>query len=195
MEFEEYKKYRWFYTSTGKLVVGGKNAEQNDDLLTAMKKMSKDYWVMHTSSPGSPFSIIICDPKKVSKTDLKETAIFTGCFSREWRAKKQKVKIDIFKLSQVHKNSKMKEGTWGVLGKRSFQDVQLKLVLTKQKGILRAVPEPAVKNKKDIILKICPGNVDKSNFITKINVEIGPNFKEEEFLSALPAGGISICKK
>lgn len=195
MEFEEYKKYRWFYTSSGKLVVGGKNAGQNDDLLTRMKKISKDYWVMHTSSPGSPFSIIICDPKKVSKIDLKETAIFTGCFSREWRAKKTKAKIHIFKLSQVHKNSKMKEGTWGVLGKMSFQDVQLKLVLTKQKGILRAVPEPTIKNKKDIILKICPGNVDKSNFITKINVEIGPNFKEEELLSALPAGGVSICKK
>ena len=70
MEFEEYKKYRWFYTSSGNLVVGGKNAEQNDGLLTAMKKMSKDYWVMHTSSPGSPFSIIICDPKKVSKADI-----------------------------------------------------------------------------------------------------------------------------
>lgn len=195
MEFEEYKKYRWFYTSSGKLVVGGKNAEQNDDILTRMKKISKDYWVMHTSFPGSPFSIIICDPKKVSRSDLKETAIFTGCFSREWRAKKQKAKIDIFKLSQVHKNSKMKEGTWGVLGSVSHEEVSLKLILTRQKGVLRAVPESTVKNKKDVILRLCPGNVDKSDFITKLDVELGPKFRDEELLSALPAGGVGICKK
>lgn len=195
MEFEEYKKYRWFYTSAGNLVVGGKNAGQNDDLLSRMKMMSKDYWVMHTLSPGSPFSIIICDPKKVSKADLNETAIFTGCFSRAWRAKKQKAVIDIFRLSQVHKDKKMKEGTWAVLGTVSHKEVTLKLVLARQKGILRAVPESTVKSKKDIILKICPGNVDKSDFITKIDVELGSNFKDEELLSALPAGGAGICKK
>lgn len=194
MEFEDYKKYKWFYTSSGKLVVGGKNAEQNDELLSTFKKFDRDYWVMHTSSPGSPFSIIIAEPKSVKKSDLKECAIFTACFSRAWKSKAKKEKVDIFKLSQVSKQKGMKTGTWGVFGKIERQEVSLKLVLTRQEGILRAVPEPTIKNKKEIILRLAPGNIDKRDMVTKLHVELGEVFKNDELLAALPAGGMSIIR-
>src|SRR3989344_3104025 len=105
---ENYKKYRWFFTSSNKLVIGGKSATQNDELLKELKKSNKDFIVMHTSEPGSPFSIIISDIKKVAKSDIEETAVFTGCFSRAWRIGKKKTTIDIFKLSQVYKFPQMK---------------------------------------------------------------------------------------
>ena len=75
---KEFRKYKWFFTSSGKLVVGGKNAEQNDSLLRNVEKSEKEYYVMHTSHPGSPFCIIVADIKKVTKSDLRECAIFTG---------------------------------------------------------------------------------------------------------------------
>lgn len=37
-DFQDYLKYRWFFNSSGKLVVGGKNAAQNDELLSRIKK-------------------------------------------------------------------------------------------------------------------------------------------------------------
>ena len=82
MEFEKYKKYRWFFTSAGKLVIGGKSAEQNDELLLGIKNFEEELIVMHTAEPGSPFSVIMSEIKKISKKDLEECAIFTGCFSR-----------------------------------------------------------------------------------------------------------------
>src|SRR3989344_1597848 len=109
-----YEKYRWFLTSNNALVVGGKNAEQNEELVKKLIKDYPKYVVMHTREPGSPFSIILSS--NPSEKDLEETAIFTGCFSRAWREKKKKTNVDIFLIEQMIKDKKMKTGTFGVVG-------------------------------------------------------------------------------
>ncbi|MDP1695334.1 MAG: NFACT RNA binding domain-containing protein [archaeon] len=194
MEFKEYKKYRWFFTSSGKLVIGGKSAEQNDSLLSRLKKSKEDYIIMHTSSPGSPFSVILSSIKNLKESDIEECAIFTGCFSRAWKEGKKSAIIDIFKLSEVAKEKSMKSGTWGVIGKIKHRKVELKLVLAKQKDILRAIPEIAIKDKREILLKIMPGKISKEDMLSKLKLEIEGNFSNEEILSALPAGGVAISK-
>lgn len=193
--FIEHKKYRWFFTSSNKLVVGGKSSEQNDDLLKKLKGTKKDYVVMHTSSPGSPFSVIVEDPSEIKESDIEETAIFTGCFSRAWKLRKKKAFIDIFKLSQIYKSPKMKTGTWGVKGGVLKKTVTLELALTKQENKLRAVPIPTVKNKKNILLKFQPGKIDKVEMLPKIQLEIKESLSQDELLSALPAGGVAIVRK
>ena len=195
MESKEYLKYKWFFTSSGKLVIGGKNAEQNDELLSRLKKQKEDYIVMHTSSPGSPFSIILSPLKSIKDSDTEECAIFTGCFSRAWRSQKKTETVDIFKLSQLAKEKSMKTGTWGVAGKVAHKKVELKLVLTRQKGILRAVPEITVKDKKEVLLKLSPGTLDKKDLLPKLELEFDETFTQDEVLSALPAGGLSILQK
>jgi hypothetical protein len=192
---EEYKKYKWFFTKSGKLVVGGKSDSQNDDLLKSLKKSGKEYFVMHTSDPGSPFSSIIAEPKKVSKKDLEECAVFTGCFSRAWKQGKKITSVDIFMLSQINKSKRMKTGTWGVKGDIERKKVGLKLVLTRQKKILRAVPENTVL-KKDILAKLAPGKIDKKEAVVGLALEInGENTSKNELLSALPAGGVRVLRK
>lgn len=191
---EDYKKYRWFFTSSGKLVVGGKSSKQNDELLAHLKQQKKDYIVMHTSSPGSPFSVIVAEISELGERDIREAAVFTGCFSRKWREQAKKAEVDIFKLSSLFKSKSMKTGTWGVKDKIKSVSVNLKLVLTIQKGVLRAVPELSVK-KKDILLKIMPGKIDKSEMLPKFQVVLDKHFSQDELLSALPAGGVSIARK
>lgn len=190
---KEYKKYRWFFTSGSNLVVGGKSAENNDALLKEIKKSGKEYWIMHTSHPGSPFCVILADVDKVSKKELAECAIFCGCFSRAWKEKKKKTEVHLFKASEISKPKGSKVGTWRVNSDVKKKEVELKLVLTKQKNILRAVPEDSVK-KKDILLTICPGKIDKKNMLVKLQLEINEDLNSEEIMSALPAGGIRVCK-
>lgn len=190
----DYKKYKWFYTSSGKLVVGGKSSTQNDELLLSLKRTKKDYLVMHTSSPGSPFSIILAEIAEVTEKDIQETAIFTGCFSRKWKELSKQAQVDIFSLSSLHKTKSMKSGTWGVKGKVDKKIVNLELVLTIQEDKLRAVPELSVKNKKNILLKIRPGKMDKTEMLPKFQVVLKDHFSQEDLLSALPAGGVKIVK-
>ena len=189
--FIDYKTFRWFYTLSGKLVVGGKSSIQNDELLMKLKRARKDYLVMHTTLPGSPFAVIISDKKEADKSDIEEAAIFTGCFSRAWREQKKKASVDIFSLSQIYKNKNMKTGTWGVKGKIQRRLVSLELVLTKQKDKLRAVPEQTAKK---ILLRIKPGKIDKQMMLPKLQIETPESLNQEELLSALPPGGVAILR-
>lgn len=179
----EYKKYRWFFTSSNTLVVGGKNATQNDNLLNEVK--DKDYIVMHTSSPGSPFGVIIKDRSKVSSQELEECAIFTGCFSRAWKEGKKNTSVDMFTTMQLSKGD-LKTGTWKVSGKVERREVKLELAITKQKGVLRAVPK--ITAKKPLMI-VVPGKTDKKDMAPKFEVELG-NISQEELMAALPAGGV-----
>ena len=188
MEFKDYQKYRWFYTSSNSLVVGGKSAEQNEELLKRLKAQKENFLLMHTVEPGSPFSVILVNKPKQS--DIKESAIFTASFSRAWKQKKNKSNVDLFYLSDIFKLKSMKLGTWGVRKKIKTFSVPLSLVLTKQKGKLRAVPEKSVKK---FLIKIVPGDIEKSLLLTKLKAFL-PKVSQEEILSALPSGGIKLVK-
>lgn len=188
---QDYKKYKWFITASGKIVIGGKNALQNDDLLKQIVTISEPSLVMHTSAPGSPFSVILAPLNRITKQDKEECAIFTACFSQAWKTGKTSAKVDIFTSMRLYKEKRMKSGMWAVKGEVRRMNVSLKLVLTRQHGILRAVPEKTLKNRKDRICSIVPGTIDKRDLFTKFALE-NPMFTQEEFLAALPAGGSRI---
>ena len=180
----DYKKYKWFFTKSGKLVVGGKSAESNDALLSELKKIRKELIVMHTKSPGSPFCAIIAPVNAVNESDFMECAVFTGCFSRAWKEGKKTTSVHSFKLSQLTKNDNMKEGTWSVSGRVKDFTIELKLAITKQNEVVRAVPLLSA-NKEEIIVLAYPGKIDKTK------VKIGTlKVNREQLISALPAGGV-----
>ena len=109
-----YEKFRWFFTSNGKLVIGGKSAEQNEEVLK--NHLDKDDLVMHTKQAGSPFSVIK-NGKGINASEINEVAVFTVSFSRAWREGKKKAEIHIFKPEQIVKEKGQKKGTFAVLGK------------------------------------------------------------------------------
>ncbi|MBS3083321.1 DUF814 domain-containing protein [Candidatus Pacearchaeota archaeon] len=185
----EYKKYRWFFTSGGKLVVGGKSAESNDALLGELKSMRKELVVMHTKSPGSPFCAILAPVNAVTSDDLNECAVFTGCFSRAWKEGQKSTSVHMFKLSQLNKTGDMKSGSWNVKGKIKDFNVNLELVITLQNDIVRAVPKNSV-NSSEIIAFVCPGKIDKTKAVINIKMPAVKKLNREQLLSALPAGGV-----
>lgn len=115
------KKFRKFFTSSGNLVVGGKNAEQNEELIT--KHLNGKDVVLHTKAAGSPFCVVKAEGKKISSSDIKEAAIFCATFSREWKKKKGDALVHIFKGKDIFKEKNMKIGTFGV---KKFKEVKVK---------------------------------------------------------------------
>lgn len=109
MEREWYEKFRWFATSTGKLVIGGKSAEQNEELV--MLFLGKENIILHTSNAGSPFCIILDKPEK---NDISEAAIFCAKHSRDWKKNMRDVEVHVFSGKNVYKDRGMKTGTFGV---------------------------------------------------------------------------------
>ena len=175
----EYKKFRWFYTSSGALVIGGKSDESNEEVLRIAGKNSI---VMHTEQPGSPFCVIT-DENPTPK-DLKETAIFCACMSKAWKNKKKSVDVHSFSRSQIYKSGGMKTGTFGVDGKLDHFRVDLKLYFTFQDGKFRCVPFKTEEG------SIVPGKMTKDEAADEISKKF--NIKKEEALSALPSDNIDI---
>jgi len=185
----DYKKHKWFFTKSGKLVVGGKSAEGNDSLLNDLKKMRKELIVMHTKSPGSPFCAILAPVNAVNEADLNECAVFTGCFSRAWKEGQKSVAVHMFKLSQLNKTDDMKSGSWNVKGKVKDFNVELKLVITLQNEIVRAVPKNSA-NSGEIIAFVRPGKIDKTKAVLTVKMSAIKKLNREQLISALPAGGV-----
>lgn len=179
-----YEQYRWFFTSSKKLVIGGKNAEQNEKLVNELIDSGKNYIVLHTKLPSSPFAVI--QSEKPDEKDIEETAIFTACFSQRWKEKRKKVVVDIFEASQIYKTPGMKKGTFGVKPPVKHKTVELKLYLIKQKAKMRAVPQ-----EKTNALAICPGKTPKEKIAQQLAVKL--EIPHEEILQALPTGGAKIC--
>lgn len=145
---------------------------------------------MHTSEPGSPFSAIYSDISKVTSKDITECAVFTACFSKAWKSEKAQAQVDIFKSSQIHKSKNMKIGTWGVYGKVQRIKVPLKLTITRQEGVLRAVPD--LENRNFPRIRIIPGDIDKNDMLAKLEIELNEPLSKDEVLQALPSGGFKV---
>jgi len=186
----EYEKFRWFFTSAGKLVIAGKSAEQNEEIIK--KYLDKEDVVMHTKEPGSPFTIIKTGKTKgkisgISRDDLIEAAIFCACFSKQWKKKKKEAEVHIFMPEQIVKEKSQKKGTFSVLGKTRKAYPKLRLLLTIQKGKLRAVPFA-----KKSFCTLFPGKLSKEKSTKKIFDMLGKKFSKEEITRALPAGGFKL---
>ena len=88
---------------------------------------------MHTTLPGSPFSIILSPINQLTESDKEETAIFTGCFSRAWKQRKSKTQVDLFLLSSLSKSKGIKTGSWLVKQKLERKTVVFEIKIKKKK--------------------------------------------------------------
>src|SRR3989338_7331248 len=69
---EWYEKFRWFFSSEGYLVIGGRDATTNEILI---KKHTVDNDVVfHTDMAGSPFFIIKTEGKQPGEQTIREVA-------------------------------------------------------------------------------------------------------------------------
>jgi len=112
--------FREFKTSSGKVVLAGKNAENNEQLI---KQVKKDEMVLHTNAPGSPFVNIKSGQGRVSQKDIKEAAIFCARYSQDWRDNKGDVEVHWFKGKDIYKEPHMKIGTFRV---KKFKKIKVK---------------------------------------------------------------------
>ncbi|MDO8516697.1 MAG: NFACT RNA binding domain-containing protein [Nanoarchaeota archaeon] len=214
MKEMDYSSYRWFFTSKNNLVFGGKNEQQNEELVK--KFIGKGNMILHTEEPGSPFCIFAED-KIIDKKEIQEAAIFCASFSQQWKLHKKMAEVNIFYGLDVTKKRNMPVGTFGVVDFKTIK-VELKLIIMMQKNLksqlkIRAVPldcyhekvieefnnkyEKKIEKKERKIPKIIltPGKMEKNKTALLIKdrfKEYGLDLNLEDILQAIPAGGFNI---
>ena len=109
--------FRKLITRQGTLVLAGRNAKNNEELIEQVKK---DEVVFHTKEAGSGFVNIKGKPLR---GDIKQAVIFCARYSQDWRDNKKDVEVHRFNGRDIFKEKAMKLGTFGV---RKFRKIKVK---------------------------------------------------------------------
>lgn len=109
--------FRKLTTKAGTLILAGRNANNNEELIAQIKK---DEIVLHTKEAGSGFVNIKGKPLR---GDIKQAAIFCARYSQDWRDNKKDVDVHRFKGKDIFKEKAMKLGTFGV---KKFRKIKVR---------------------------------------------------------------------
>jgi len=191
-----YEKYRWFVSSDGFMVIGGRDATTNEVIIK--KHTEDDDFVLHTDMAGSPFFIIKTEGKKVPESTLKQAADATCTFSRAWKLGLSSQQVFYVKPEQVSKTAQSGEyltkGAFMIRGKTNYLDNEINCAigLTDDDKIMCA-PLEAVKKHCKKYLKVEHGNLKPSDAAKKVKAEIGGDL--DEIIRALPSGEMKLVKQ
>ena len=118
-----YEKFRWFLSSDGFLIIGGRDASSNEAIFK--KYLEPDDLVFHTTFPGSPLTVIK-NPKNVQipETTINETAQFVASYSRAWKENWGVIDVFFVKSDQISKSPPsgeyLSKGSFIISGKKKF---------------------------------------------------------------------------
>jgi len=194
-----FEKFRWFVTSNGFLIVAGKDANTNEEVIK--KHADNEDIVLHTDMSGSPFAVIknnSCE-KEISNKDIEESADFLLSYSRAW--KKGFGNADIFhvKPDQVTKTANagehLSKGAFMIRGKTNY--IQNKLnccigIYDKDKSsdyfekvFVGPIESAKVHCSKNISL--IPGKQKTSEIAKFLKKELNSDVDIDELIRAIPA--------
>lgn len=175
-----YERYRWFVTTDGHLVIGGRDASSNSAVIR--KHMTKDDIVFHAEIHGSPFFLV----KNAKNQDnentnfIEETAQATVSFSRAWKDGLSSGDAYWVFPNQVKKGAPtgqfLPKGSFVIEGKRNFcKGIELKLsiglVKIENRYTIVSGPLNAIKKRSLVFVSLLPGGSDPMNLAKKIKSE------------------------
>ena len=196
-----YERYRWFYTSDGYLVIGGRDAASNSAVVR--KHLVKNDKIFHADIFGSPF-FIIKNAENAPDTSMNEVAHATVCFSRAWREGLYGVSAYWVNPEQVKKSAPSGEflpkGSFTIEGQRNFiNSKNLKLavgIIPQDDGhVLTCGPSETIKKNSICYAIIEPDGAEMVETAKKIRIEFSKIHEEitkkiniDDFVRVMPAG-------
>ena len=122
---EWFERFRWFVSSEGFLVIGGRNAGMNEELVS--KYMEKNDLFFHTQYPGGPVVIVKTEGREVGDKTIFEAGQFAVSYSSLWKEGVYEGECYYVNPSQVSKSPKSGEylprGSFYIRGKRNYLSV------------------------------------------------------------------------
>jgi len=169
-----YDRFRWFVSSDGFLVVGGRDADTNEEIFK--KYMEKRDIVFHTQTPGAPLTVVKTGGEEVPESTLNEAAQFAVSYSSLWKSGHSSGDCYWIKAEQVTKTPEsgeyVRKGAFIIRGERNyFRDVPLGVAVGLElKGETRIIggPVSAVRKHGDYILEVTPGAFNQNDISKKI---------------------------
>lgn len=194
-----FDRYKWFITSGGRLVLAGRDAKTNEQLVK--KHMTIADRFVHADIHGAP-SVIVKDGAMASDEEMKEAGIFALAHSKIWKTGAGEGSAYWVLPDQVSKTPEAGEfvprGAFVIRGKRNYLHhlpIELAIGEIDHQGERKIMcgPRSAVEKQSTKFVVIVPGNIDRN----QISSVLARSFEvpEEEISRILPPGDISIKEK
>jgi predicted ribosome quality control (RQC) complex YloA/Tae2 family protein len=213
-----YERFRWFHTSDGYLVIGGRNADQNEEIVK--KYLNKHDRFFHTQAHGGPVTILkATGPSEPAKevdfpdSSLREAAQFAVSYSSIWKEGRYADDAYMVTPDQVSKTPEsgeyVEKGGFVIRGDRTyFRDVEAEVAVGVQcEPVTRVVggPPSAVEKVAETMIRVEPGKFAQNDMATMLYRRLKERFVDQSFVRKvasadrlqefLPPGGSEIVEE
>lgn len=192
-----YEKFRWFISSEGFLVIGGRDATTNEIIIK--KYTEKKDIVFHTDMAGSPFFVIKVEgDKQPSDITLQEVTNATFTFSRALKLGLTTANVFWVKPDQVTKEANTGEylpkGAFMIRGKTNYMypSFDLAIGLTAEDKIMCGPKAAIKKNCVKVLVLERSENQKPSDTAKKVKSALKSSASLDVIIRALPAGAVQV---
>ncbi|MDH7516979.1 MAG: ribosome rescue protein RqcH [Candidatus Thermoplasmatota archaeon] len=167
-----FEDFRWFISSDGNVVVGGRDAVSNDKVVKKYLREGDRY--AHADVHGAPSCVIKSrnvndELVPISDKTLEEACLFASVYSRAWKqfAEAQAYWVNPEQVSKTPESGEfLPRGAFVIRGKRNYCRCKLVMAVgvVKINGIRKVMggPVDAVKKLSDKYVVLSPGDIKKS---------------------------------
>ena len=212
-----YDRFRWFHTSSGYLVIGGRNADQNEELVK--KYMGKHDRFFHTQAHGGPVTLLkasgpseSADPVDFAEETLREAAQFAVSYSSDWKDGRGAGDAYMVEPDQVSKTPEsgeyIEKGSFVIRGDRTyFEDVPCRIAVGVQcEPVTQAIggPPAAIVDRAATSVTFEPGMYAQNDAAMMAYRTLKERFADQSFVRKvasadrlqefIPAGGSDIVE-
>ncbi|MBI5222855.1 DUF814 domain-containing protein [Candidatus Micrarchaeota archaeon] len=187
-EKQWFEKFHYYLNEQGRLMIGGRNAQQND--LIVSKQMTDEDLFFHADIQGGAV-FVLKDGKKASEEELSECAQMAASYSNGWKNGNAAVDVYCVKKEQLTKNISggfVPSGAFAILGERRwFRNMTLALKVGKKAERIVIAPQIAKEKLEDEMILIPAQSGKEKGEIAK-NLAKRYKVHPDELLETLPNG-------
>jgi predicted ribosome quality control (RQC) complex YloA/Tae2 family protein len=193
-KIEWYEKFHWFFTSSGMLAIGGRDAQQNE--LINSRYFGEEDLFFHADIFGAPV-VVLKDGAGADVSTKEEVAQFAACYSSAWKQMLGVVDVYAMRRAQVSKSTQegyLGTGSFLLKGEREwYRNMKLELVMFLDEGRLMAAPSKAFEKMREKMkcARIAQGDSIKSDAAKRIAHILGYD-NLDSIMVRLPAGTFSV---
>ncbi|MGQ3413513.1 ribosome rescue protein RqcH [Natrinema sp. LN54] len=191
-----FDRFRWFHTSDDYLVIGGRNADQNEELVK--KYLEPGDKVFHTQAHGGPVTVLkATDPSEASSSDIElpdssieEAAQFAVSYSSVWKDGRYAGDVYAVDSDQVSKTPEsgeyLEKGGFAIRGDRTYyRDTPVGAAVGIQcEPYTRVIggPPSAIEERAVTTIELEPGRYAQADAAKRLYRQFRERFEDETFV-------------
>ncbi|MFC7250741.1 ribosome rescue protein RqcH [Halomicroarcula sp. GCM10025324] len=190
-----YEQFRWFHTSDGFLVIGGRDADENEQLVK--KYLERGDKFFHAQAHGGPVTVLkATGPSEPSKdvdfpqSSLEEAAQFAVSYSSVWKDGKFAGDVYMVEKDQVSKTPEsgeyLEKGGFAIRGDRTyFEDTEVGVavgITCEDETRVVGGPPTAVRPQVATSITVEPGQYAQNDIAKRLYREFKTRFADETFV-------------